>query len=242
MKYVLSLGAGVCSTGLLLYLHENKYPLDLVIHADTGEERDSTAMTLKQVADFCRINNYDFKIVTSDKGNLYDYYYKKRKVMSFMKRDCTGKFKVAPIRKYLRIAYGKKEKFVTYMGYTIEEFSRMKPSNVKYIENKYPMIDNKITRNDCKILLLKYKIKASKSACKGCIYTKKHEWIKMLIENPKEFDRHLNLEMNGTGYPKITINPNYKLIDLKEAWLNQKSLDKFRDVEASCDVIAGCFT
>ena len=41
MKYVLSLGAGVCSTGLLLYLHENKYSLDLVIHADTGEERDS---------------------------------------------------------------------------------------------------------------------------------------------------------------------------------------------------------
>ena len=42
VKHVLSLGAGVNSTALLIYLVKNRMPLDYVVFADTGNEMPET--------------------------------------------------------------------------------------------------------------------------------------------------------------------------------------------------------
>lgn len=217
---------------------DNNMKIDLVIHADTGEEQETTHKTLKQLKLICDKHKIEFVIVKSHYGNLYDYYFGKKKLMSFMKRDCTSKFKISPIRQYIRKHYGKKEKFEMYIGMTIEEYSRVRSSDVKYMVYKYPLVDNKVTRDDCLRLLKKYNISASKSACKGCIFTKKYEWRNMLKSNPKEFERHLRLEKNCNKYPKITINPNYRLIDIKEDWGNQETLI---DIKPNCEIEASCF-
>ena len=48
-KYVLSFGAGLNSTALLIMLVEKSYPLDEVIFADTGAEVPETYEHLKAV-------------------------------------------------------------------------------------------------------------------------------------------------------------------------------------------------
>ena len=241
MKQILSYGGGICSSGMILHLLRNKPEIDLVIHADTQEERNTTYKTVPQIEKFCNQMNIPFKVVQSDLGNLYDYFFSKKKIMSVMKRDCTSKFKIRPMRRFIREKFGKYEKFEMMIGFTAEEWHRISKSDVQYISNKYPMIKDKVTKIDCIKLLKKYKITASKSACKGCIFTKKKEWIKMLLTKKKEFKRHLDLELNCNRYPEVTINQNYRLIDIKKNWENQKLLDSYVDNEPNCDVMGSCF-
>ena len=47
-KYVLSYGAGVNSTALLFFLVKQKFPLDYVVFADTGNERPETYSYLEK--------------------------------------------------------------------------------------------------------------------------------------------------------------------------------------------------
>ena len=263
MKHILSYGGGVNSSALFFYLLEKEINLDLVIFADTGEESPETYDAVNRMEIICKEKRIAFARVyrmhDMKKINLYDYYLEKKKVMSFMRRDCTGKFKVAPIRKHIREIFGKKETFVMYIGITFDEFHRCKKSNVKYIEQVYPFVDDKIDRQGNLEILIKNKFKAEKSGCIGCIYNKKQTWIEMLQKNPKEFERHKLLEMSNTRYPNIpisewkkkfmvdgkltksyiTLNPNYRLEDLEKQYKTQ--LTGFIDIEPTCDVSGGCF-
>ena len=241
MKYVLSYGGGINSSALFFYLLAENKPLDLVIFADTGEEEPKTMKSVAAMQRICEKKAIPFVIVKSKYGNLYDHYYKKKAVMSLMRRDCTGKFKVSPIRQYLRSTYGKQEKFVIYIGIAWEEMHRMKESNVKYIVQSYPFIENRIDRSGNKKILKDHAFIASKSGCKGCLYLKRKQWVKMIIENRDEFERHMKLEENNSGFPKILLNGQYSLRSLLNSFKNQKSLKDFDDIEPSCDVSGSCF-
>ena len=240
-KYILSYGGGVNSSALFFYLLEKKLPLDIVVFSDTGEESEDTMQSVRSMQKICKIKNIPFVTVQSHHGNLYDYYYSKKTVMSMMKRDCTGKFKVAPIRKYLRDTFGKDTNFVMYIGIAWDEALRVRDSNVKYITNSYPFVEDKITRKGNDDILKKYNFFAIKSGCKGCMYNKRKNWIKMLIEDPKEFKRHMILEENNMRYPSILLNGQYSLRSLYESYKNQTTLTGFNDLEPSCDVSGSCF-
>jgi len=239
MKYILSYGGGVNSSALFFYLLNVGAPLDAVVFADTQEETERTYDAVRRMEEICKQRGIMFATVSA--GSLYDYYEKKRCVMSVQKRDCTTKFKVAPIRKFLRQKYGKKETFTMNIGITYDEATRMKDSNVKYITNSYPFCDARISRRGNLDILREEGFTAVKSGCKGCIYTKKVEWLKMAIENPKEFKRHLHLDMNNRGYPKVTLSPNYPLEDIARAAKGQQSLSSYANVEPSCDAAGWCF-
>jgi len=242
LKHILSYGGGVNSSALFFFLIEKNLPLDLVIFADTGEELKSTYEAVKNMQLVCLEKKIPFKIVKSHLGNLYDYYWDKKCVMSIQRRDCTGKFKVSPIRKYLRETFGKKEKFLMYLGITYEEATRMRTSDVLYITNSYPFVDFKITRQGNISILDRYGFKAFKSGCKGCVFNRKATWVSMLKKDLLEFERHKGLEMNNRRYPEITISGKYSLLSLEKAVKSQKRLDGFSDSSVSCDVVnGGCF-
>jgi len=241
MKYVLSYGGGINSSALFFFLIERKLPLDIVVFADTGNEMQHTYDAVERMEKRCDRLGIQFVTVRSDKGKLYDYYMQKRAVPSFMKRDCTGKFKVAPIRKFLRITYGKDEKFGMYIGISSEEWSRMRDSNVKYIKNIYPFCDYKIDREENKRILSENFFVASKSGCTGCVYNKRKEWLRMSIEEPDEFSKWELLDKNNSRYPEVTLSPNCKLEDIRKMNAGQLSLIKFEEVEPSCEVSGSCF-
>ena len=241
-KYILSYGGGVNSSALFFYILEKGLPLDLVIFADTGEELDTTYQAVERLILRCKKDNIPFVTVKSDKGNLYEYYFKHKVIMSMMRRDCTGKFKISPIRKYLRVRYGKLKKFIMYIGITWDEAHRIKKSDVKYITNVYPFVDGHLTRGDNLNIIRENNFYAIKSGCKGCMFNRRSSWVKMLIHDPVEYERHLNLEENNMRFPELLLNGHYSLRDLKKAFLNQKSLNSFSDPDINCDSInGGCF-
>jgi len=240
-KYILSFGGGVNSSALLFYIIEKELPLDEVIFSDTGVESKPTYKTVEEMKKVCSSKNIKFTTLKSKYGNLYDYYFKNKCVMSMKFRDCTGKFKIAPIRQYIRKEYGKGKKFVMYIGIAWDELTRCKTSNVKYITHAYPFVDDKINRQGNVDILTKNNFKASKSGCVGCIFNSKKNWIKMLKEDPKEFNKWKLLEMNGKRYPEITLS-GYSLDKLETNIRLQKSLIEFIDKEITCNAVnGGCF-
>jgi hypothetical protein len=226
---VLSYGGGVNSSALFFYILENKLPLDLVIFADTGVESKETYKSVDNLKKECIKNKIEFVTVQSKHGNLYDYYFKNKLVMSIMRRDCTLRFKIAPIRQYIRKRYGKQQKFLMYIGIAYDELHRMTTSNVKYITYSYPFIDNKINRKGNEHILKKYNFIANKSGCIGCPFQSKKSWEKLCRTNIKEFERWEKLEINNRKYPKLLINNSWRLSHFKESIINQSSLLDYYD-------------
>ena len=77
-----------------------------------------------------------------------------------MKRQCTSYWKVRPLRRYIRDllrtprpAPGAVE---CWMGITVDEFHRMRTSDVQYITNVYPLVGPKFSETQITIELAMY--------------------------------------------------------------------------------------
>ena len=109
MIKIASFGCGVDSVAGLLLSKEQGIKYDEIIFADTNEaERPETYAYLEY---FEKKSGFKITKVKSHLGKIYDYYFNKKVQPTKFRRDCTGKFKISPIRKYLREKYGKKETF-----------------------------------------------------------------------------------------------------------------------------------
>lgn len=244
MKHILSYGGGLNSTALLVYLikNSNDYPLDLVIFADTGREFNHTYETVAYYQKYCKQNNIEFVIVNSKHGDIYDYYYNKKVTPNRMKRDCTSKFKIEPIRTYIRSRYGKEEKFVFYIGIDFDEYHRMSESDVKYIKNEYPLVDMQIGRSECKNIIENEKLHVpEKSGCYFCPFTKKDNWINLIDHYPELFEDAVRLEENSKRFPEpVSLLSSIPLRKIKEKY-QRNDLMKLDTFFASCDVQGSCF-
>ena len=108
MKQIASFGCGVDSVAGLLLSKDQGIKYDEIIFADTGSEMPETYAYLEY---FEKKSGFQITKVKSHLGKIYDYYMMKKAQPTKFMRDCTGKFKISPIRKYLRAKYGKKKHF-----------------------------------------------------------------------------------------------------------------------------------
>lgn len=237
MKHILSFGGGLNSTAMLVYLYENKKQIDEVIFADTLDEFPDTYKAIDYYENYCKERNILFTRIKRG-VSLYDYCFEKKIIPSRQKRDCTSKFKISPIRSYIRNKYGKQEKFLMYIGIDYGELHRMKDSNVKYITNEYPLVDSKIDRQGCVSLLTDRKLMIPrKSGCFYCPFTKKSGWIEIIKTNPELTQRAIALEENGKKFPNFLLSST-PLRKIRDAKLSEKTLVDF---EHTCDVSGSCF-
>ena len=80
-----------------------------------------------------------------------------------------------PIRRWLR-SQGVTQADL-WLGISLDEFQRTKPSDVRYIRNVYPLIERRITRASCLLWLEAHELPAPpKSACVFCPYSNKTAW------------------------------------------------------------------
>jgi len=197
MIKIASFGCGVDSVAGLL-LNSN---YDEIIFADTGSELPETYAYLDY---FEKKSGLKITKVKSHLGKIFDYYHKGRFFPLPTFRDCTGKFKITPIRQYLRKKYGKKETFEMNIFIDYDEFHRMHTSDVKYIKNKYPLVDEKITREKCINIITDdgYDLPL-KSGCFFCPFNNKKRWIDLrnnhldLFEKSKELEKRAMYKENG---------------------------------------------
>lgn len=116
-------------------------------------------------------------------------------------RKCTSDYKIVPLQRKVRELVGIKRagKKIVYakmwIGISMDECHRMKPSRVDYIENIWPLIDAGMSRKDCLAWM-----KAAgypeppRSACVFCPFHGDAEWKRLKDDEPEEFRRAVDFE------------------------------------------------
>ena len=220
--HILSLGAGVQSSTMALMAAAGEIqPMPTcAIFADTKAEP-------KQVYDWldwleeqlpfpvCRVCEKDGLTKAIEGGALE----KKRAAnpplftlsangsKGILSRDCTLEFKVKPIiaktRELVGLAKGrrcKRKLVVQWIGISLDEVQRMKPSRMAWIEHRWPLIDARMSRHDClRWMESRGYPMPPRSACVYCPYHSNHEWrrVKQDADAWREAERVDELVRNG---------------------------------------------
>lgn len=195
---IISLGWGVQSFTLaaMVALGELE-PVNFAIHADTTHESKLTY----EFANHWRGWLMDMGVVvvvvaTHEKKNIIDKwggmqlpaYTASAKGDGQIRRQCTHEWKIRPMREWMR-SNRNGERIEQWLGISLDEFQRMRDSDVKYIRNRYPLIEKRMTRADCVAWLEKHGLEVPpKSACTFCPYHSTAEWrrIKSIPEDWSE--------------------------------------------------------
>ena len=86
-----------------------------------------------------------------------------------------------------------------WIGISRDEASRMKPSNVQYVQNRWPLIELMLSRQDCIAKLREYGIIAPRSACCGCPYLSDKDWRERKGQPEWEATVALSYKLAETG-------------------------------------------
>ncbi len=231
---VLSFGCGVDSVaGYLVLQDENKIKdFDEIIWADTGSEMPETYAYFDYVT---KTLGWKIKIIKSKYGKIYEYYRGRKMFPTRFRRECTSKFKIDPINKYLRTMYGKKAHFNVniFINYT-EADRRIRTSRHNYATLCYPLVDRKISRDRCKEIITEHKLlMPHKSGCYFCWAQPPKSWQKLKVKHPDLFEKSRQME-SDSNMKNIRDHP---LIRLKAKDMKLNPMDDFIENDDSC----GCF-
>lgn len=256
MRTIISLGGGVQSTLMALACTEKyyderiaKYLEDpIIIMSDTGSEKPETMEYVEKIiVPELEKSNIEHYIVTSKYGKLHEYYKEKNIVPYRMFRSCTERFKIRPINKKVKtLGFNKKNPVQMALGITTDEAQRMKPNNVKWINNVFPLIDENISREDC---IKWYKIRnlevPVKSGCFCCPFQKKSDWLELHEKHPKLLEISIDLEKNASKFRERKISlfkTDFSVGELIDGHQRQMPLDAFFEEFSSDDECsANCF-
>lgn len=200
---ILSLGAGVQSSALFLMMAEGEIErADHAIFADTGWEPNEVYRWLNEVImPVSETSGIPITIAQSKYGSVRErpwempLYTVGAEGNGMIRRQCTSKFKIDVVRREVRqlLALNGIDRppagaVHQVIGISMDEVQRMRDSDVKYITNVYPLIDNNLTRNDCQQWLINHGYGAApKSACIGCPFHSNSEWLRLKQTNPEAF-------------------------------------------------------
>ena len=244
---VLSYGGGVQSTAMIFLIKEGKLPKpDIVIHSDTGSEMPYTEEMVLSISKIVEEMGIPFEIVTSYHGRLHEYYFSKKSVPVVGVRSCTTNFKILPQRRKIREIVGKgngKLLAECWLGITTDEATRKIDSELKWIANKFPLLDLDISREDCIEINKKYGFKVKKSGCFLCPYGGKKWFIRLFQDYPELFEICEKMEKEYQSSRQIELGLVPTILDIRSLKMN--SIFSFGSEiitldESSCDS-GGCF-
>jgi len=204
MFRVLSWGCGVQSTALAVLSALGRLErVDVVVSADLGWERSRTYEAREWYRAWLGARGVPVEIV--DSGDIRQLGGEDHVHMPFwtadggpLRRQCTREFKVRPVRRRVRELMGYHGSrgphpvagsVEQWIGFSLDEEQRRSPSGVQYIVNRFPLVELRMTRNDCiEFLHGEGLLVPVKSACIGCPYRRPSEWLEMRDQDVREFD------------------------------------------------------
>lgn len=205
---VISLGGGVQSSVMALMAAQGRIkPMpDFAVFADTGWEPAGVYRHIDWLE-----TQLPFPVRRVSQGNIRDdllagtnstgqqfnsipaFVRSNDGKAAIAKRQCTREYKLAPIETELRILMGlgyrevvPKGMFVElWIGISRDEIIRMKPSRERWIQHYWPLIDQSMTRADCKEWFAEHYPGRvlPRSACIGCPYHTDGEWAEMKLSD-----------------------------------------------------------
>lgn len=193
---ILSLGWGVQSWTLaaMVALGELE-PVDYAVHADTTHEASWTYGFAERNTAW--LENHGLRVVTvrpdtknsnafnQHRGVFIPAFTNSAKGRGQLRRQCTGDWKIAPMRRYFQ-SVRNGESIELWLGISLDEYQRMKTSDVKYITNHWPLIDKRMTRLDCIKWLRSHDLEIpNRSSCVFCPYHDTQEW-RQIMNSPAD--------------------------------------------------------
>lgn len=250
---ILSLGAGVQSSTLALMSEKGVIPrLDAAIFADTGAEPAEVYEWLKWIEKKC-----SFPIYTVAHGDLTTdavetriskrsgHRYSRNTIPVFTKGDnqkgkmprtCTANYKITPIRKKVRelLAEAGESHADQWIGISTDEVHRMKPSQVNFIKNIFPLVDMNMNRGDCLAWAESVGIKQPpRSACVYCPFHSDKEWLQIKTQDPQGWNMAVEFEKSlQKGFAEVSeawknpSDPPIPFLHRKRIPLDQVELDE----------------
>jgi hypothetical protein len=190
---ILSLGWGVQSFTLAaMVAFGDLQPIDAAIHADTTHESSHTYQFAERWTGW--LEAHGVKVITLKAkdaeainrfGGVMIPVYIDNPTQGKFSRQCTTNWKVRNIRRWLQ-ANRNGQLVEQWLGISLDEFQRMRDSDVQYITNQWPLIDKKMTRADCVKYLQFHGLEIpNKSACTFCPFRRTAEW-RATMDNPED--------------------------------------------------------
>lgn len=207
------------------------------IFADTQDEPASVYQWLEKLIGFINAAPHPFPVHIVTRGRLSDNTLKMRTTKdgrSFSSTDipfftrngdgsmgkitnrgCTRDYKLAPILKKARELgdvprkkrSGNQVHVVQWIGISLDEIYRMKPSRDWWSENVWPLVDLRMNRHDCKRWMEEHGYpEPPRSSCIYCPYHNNHEWRRLKNEESVEFQKAVEFEKNLQAVKAATDN------------------------------------
>ena len=196
----LSFGAGPPSLALaILNTWGQVTPkAQLIVFADTGWEKARTYELLPLYENWFAEMGWDYAHVQAKEGPLPEYIRDRSTPIpvhtdtGLGHRQCTTKWKVAVIERYLHDTYGKGTPLVAQLGltYDMKDVIRMKQPPVKRNRNRWPLIEKKFRRDVCEEIIRAAGLPVPPwSACVGCPLQNGAQWRTLASEHPSDFNK-----------------------------------------------------
>jgi hypothetical protein len=170
-------------------------------------------------------------------------------------RDCTMDHKIIPLTKKAR-ELGKIKRgqdsigVIQWIGISLDEVSRMKPSRLKWSQHRWPLIELEMSRHDCFRWMEKHGFpKPPRSACVYCPFHSDSEWRRLKNEEPEAFAeavrfekalQKLHAEHEGGGKIKSLPFLNKRLVSIDQIDFSEDTrqghLDFINECEGMCGV------
>lgn len=219
---VISLGAGVQSTAMLLMSLEGDLErADCAIFADTGWEPRAVYEHLAWLESYAKKRG--FPVYRASAGNIREdvvraarghggrfasipLYVKSPTGQGegTLRRQCTKEYKIYPIRRKIKELFGPQVRAELWLGITLDEIERMKPADVKWLTNRWPLIERRYTRQDCLRWLEANGFPLPpKSSCIGCPYHDNGYWRRLRDESPSEWADAVEFDRLIRRLPRI---------------------------------------
>jgi 3'-phosphoadenosine 5'-phosphosulfate sulfotransferase (PAPS reductase)/FAD synthetase len=211
----ISLGAGVQSTAVALLAARGIIgPMpDCAIFADTGAEPQKVYEHLQWLESVLPYPVYrvmesdglDANIIASVNGGRFagaPFFTESDRGGGMLRRQCTSEFKIRPIQQKLRELMGVSKgarvgslSAETWIGISMDEIQRAKPSRDKWETKRFPLIELRWTRADClKWLESEGYPRPPRSACVWCPYHSDAEWKDIRDNDPESWERALTMD------------------------------------------------
>lgn len=205
----LSLGAGVQSTTLALMAAAGEVgPMpDCAVFADTQWEPREVYAHLERLT-----AALPFPVYRVSAGNIRENILAKQNAtgqrfasvpwftrnpdgsLGMGRRQCSKEYKILPIAAEHRrlLGYAKGERLPlhaveVWIGISTDEASRMKPALYRWQDNRWPLIETRMSRTDCLAWLERAGWSAPKSSCIACPFHSNAQWRRLKENAPEEW-------------------------------------------------------
>ena len=199
----LSFGGGPPSIALMVLnaWGEIQPKAELIVFADTGGEKAATYGLLPAYEDFAAEMSMEYVTVQAKEGPLREYVEDRSIPIpvhtenAIGKRQCTDKWKIAPIEQHLHRVYGKQTPLIAQLAMTWGEMHRVRDPRVARNRNRWPLIEKRLTRQHCIDIIKLAKLPVPPwSACYFCPLQNDARWREEAANGSDDFANAVSLD------------------------------------------------